>query len=188
MREEYWYALFWLLVIGSWVFGVAFGTWVGFGKGFFLELSKAVSVPSNFGSWWEPLAYFIFTTVTVFVLAQIFFGAGAVLFLFARGFYDSTLIMNAENIVRGWSFPNLPVGEFMNVLLIVLILSVNLPLCLWSGHMGTQRSLYVWQRLTGKLVKPEAGVRPLRDFVLVLAASIVAGLVASFLFSFAQTV
>jgi hypothetical protein len=188
MREEYWFAFFWLLVIGSWVFGVAFGRWVGVGGGFFLELSKAVRVPSDFGAWWEPLVYFIFTTVAVFALAQIFFGAGAALFLFARGFYDSTLIMSAESTVRGWTFPNLPVGGLTNVLLIVLILAVNLPLCLWAAHMGTQRSLYVWQRLTGKPVKPEAGVRPMRDFLLVLAASIVAGLVASFLFSFAQQV
>jgi len=184
MREEYWQAFFWLLVVGSWVFGVAYGRWVGAGEGFFLELSKAVRVPGEFGAWWEPLGYFILTTVAIYVLAQLFFGAGAALFLFARGFYDNTLIAGAEGIVRGWSFPNLPMNEVLTVLLIVLILAVNLPLCLWAAHMGTQRSIYVWHRLTGKPVKPEAGVRPMRDFLLILAASIVAGLVAAFIFSY----
>jgi hypothetical protein len=183
MREEYWGAFFWLLVVGSWVFGVAYGRWVGTGGEIFLELSKAVRVPDEFGAGWEPLAYFIFTTVAIFVLAQLFFGAGAALFLFARGFHDCTLIARAEDIVRRWSF-NLPINEFMRVLLIVLILAVNLPLCLWAAHMGTQRSIYVWHRLTGKPVKPEAGVRPIRDFLLILAASIVAGLVAAFIFSY----
>jgi len=186
MREDYWGALFWLLVVGSWVFGVACGRWVGAGRGFFLELSKAVRVPIEFGAWWEPLGYFIFTTVAIFALAQLFFGAGAALFLFARGFYDSTLITGAERIVHGWSFPDLQMGDFLTVLLIVLILAVNLPLCLWAAHMGTQRSIYVWHRLTGKPVKPEAGVRPMRDFLLILAASIAAGLVATFVFSYSQ--
>ena len=188
MREEYWQAFFWLLVVGSWVFGVTYGRWVGAGEGFFLELSKAVRVPDEFSAWWGPLAYFVLTVVAIFVLAQLFFGAGAALFLFARGFYDSTLIMRAEGFVRSWSFPNLPTNEVLTVLLIVLILAVNLPLCLWAAHMGTQRSIYVWQRLTGKPVKPEAGVRPMRDFLLILAASIVVGLVATFLFSYAQQV
>lgn len=188
MREEYWRAFFWLLVVGSWTFGVAYGHWVSTGEGLFLELSKAVRVPGSVAldAWWEPLVYFIFTVVAIFVLAQLFFGAGAALFLFARGVYDSTLIIRIGTEVRGWSFPDLPTDGVFMVLFVVLILAVNLPLCLWAAHMGTQRSIYIWHRLTGKPVKPEAGVRPIQDFLLILAASIAAGLIAAFLFSYAQ--
>lgn len=186
MREEYWRAFFWLLVIGSWAFGVAYGHWVGAGEGLFLELSKAVRVPNpvDLGAWWEPLVYFILTVVAIFVLAQLFFGAGAALFLFARGFYDSTLIIWIGETVRGWSFPDLPTHGVLMVLFVVLILVANLPLCLWAAHMGTQRSIYIWSRLTGKPVKPEAGIKPMRDFLLILAASIVAGLAAAFIFAY----
>jgi len=188
MREEYWRAFFWLLVIGSWTFGVAYGHWVSTGESVFLELSRAVRVPGpvELGAWWEPLVYFIFTVVAIFVLAQLFFGAGAMLFLFARGVYDSTLIIWIGATVRGWYFPNLPTQAVLMVLFGVFILAVNLPLCLWAAHMGTQRSIYIWHRLTGKPVKPEAGVRPMRDFLLILAASIVAGLIAALIFSYAQ--
>lgn len=185
MREEYWRAAFWLLVVGGWAFGFAYGRWLSFGRGFFLELCRAVRVPSPFelGAWWEPLAYFPLTVVAAFVLSQLFFGVGAVIFLFSRGVYDSVLITKLETLMKGWSFPELPMKEVWMVLLIILILAVNLPLCLWAAHMGTQRSVYMWYRLTGKPVKPESGMEPIINFLKILAASIAAGLAAALILS-----
>ena len=184
MRAEYWAPTFWLVVVGSWVFGVAYGYWVG--DGIFLELSKAVRVPSpsDLGVWWQPLFYFTLSALALFLLAQIFFGAGAVLSLFARGVYDSSLILAFEETVRGWSFPSIPIDEMFTVLFILLILAVNLPLCLWSAHLGTQRAVYTWYRLRGKPIKPGSGVFPISNLLLILAASLAAGLVGAFMLSY----
>ncbi|MDI6819555.1 MAG: hypothetical protein QMC89_01435 [Candidatus Hodarchaeaceae archaeon] len=188
MREEYWRAAFWLFVIGSWVFGISYGRWSGGGKGFFLELSRAVRIPSpmQLNVWWEPLVYFVFTVIAIFVLSQLFFGVGAAVFLFSRGVYDSAMIAELEAMMRGWSFPDIPMNEVWTALLIVLILVVNLPLCLWAAHIGTQRSMYMWYRLTGKPVRPEASMKPITSLLLILAASIAVGLAAAFIFSYIQ--
>jgi len=186
MREDYWHAAFWLLVVGSWVFGVAHGRWGG-GGGFFVNLSQAVRVPSplELGAWWQPLAYFALTALATFVLAQLFFGVGAAVFLFSRGVYDSLLISQLEQLVGGWSFPNIPANEFWMVLFIVLILVVNLPLCLWAAHLGTRRATRMWYRLWGKPLKPEVGAGPMMILLLILAASVAAGLVGSFVITYA---
>ena len=185
MRAEYLAPTFWLVVVGSWVFGVAYGYWAG--NGIFLELSKAVRVPSPLvlDVWWQPLLYFTLSALALFLLAQILFGAGAALFLFARGVYDSSLILALEGTVRGWSFPShIPIDEMFTVLFILLILAVNLPLCLWSAHLGTQRAVYAWYRLRGKPVKPGSGVFPILNLLLILAASLAVGLVGAFMLSY----
>lgn len=183
MRGEYWHAAFWLLVIGSWVLGVAYGRWGGDG-GFFVDLSQAVRVPYLQNIWWQPLVYFVLTVLATFVLAQLFFGVGAAVFLFSRGVYDGKLIVLLEQTVGGWSFPNIPANEFWMVLFIVLILAVNLPLCLWAAHLGTRRATYMWYRLRGKPLKPEVGAGPMTTLLLILAASVAAGLVGAFLISY----
>lgn len=184
MREDYWYAASWLLVVGSWVLGVAYGRWGGDGE-FFVDLSRAVRVPYPQNMWWQPLLYFVLTVLVTFVLAQLFFGVGAAVFLFSRGVYDSMLITQLERIAGGWSFPNIPANEFWMVLFIVLILAVNLPLCLWAAHLGTRRAMHVWYRLRGKPLKPGAGAGPMITLWLILAASVASGLVGSFILSYA---
>jgi hypothetical protein len=183
MRGEYWHAAFWLLIVGSWVFGVAFGRWGG-GGDLFVNLSQAVRVPSpiKLDVWWQPLAYFTLTVLATFVLSQLFFGVGAAVFLFSRGVYDSLLISQLEQFVGG--FPNITPGEFWMVLFIVLILVVNLPLCLWSAHLGTQRATRMWYRLRGKPLKPEVGAGPMMTLLLILTASVAAGLVGAFVITY----
>ena len=189
MREEYWKAFLWLLVIGSWVFGLAYGRWAADGaKGFFSGLSVA-HVPNPFGlqAWWQVLAYFTLSVAAIFVLSHVLFGVGAAIFLFARGIVDNVLILELESRVRAWTLPP-PTYELWMISVIALILAVNLPLCLWASHLGTQRAICTWYRLRGEAVKPEFGARPFRDFLLILAASIAAGLLAAMLFSYAQQV
>lgn len=187
MQEQRWQAAFWLLVVGSWVTGVVYGKWLDGDTGFFVDLSQAVSVTTPFSLefWWQPLAYFVLTVISVFALSQLGFGAGAGVFLFARGTYDSTLITQLETTVGGWSLTNVPIDESFKILIIGLILAVNLPLCLWAAHLGTQRSVYLLQRLRGVPVKPEFGSVPLSSFLMILAASVAVGLIATFLFSYA---
>ena len=185
MREDYWLAAFWLLIIGSWVLGFAYGRWGG-GGGIFVDLSQAVRVPSplELGAWWQPLAYFVLTVLTTFVLAQLFFGVGAAVFLFSRGVYDSTLISQLEGLVGGWSFPDIPPNQFWMVLFIVLILAVNLPICLWAAHLGLMRAMHMFYRLRGKPLKPEVGTKPMVTLIILLAASVAAGLVGAFIISY----
>jgi hypothetical protein len=184
MRDEYWQAFFWVFVVASWAFGFAYGRWAG-GGGFFLELGKAVSVPSplGFSSWWQPLVYFTLTILAMFVLAQLFFGVGAAIFLFARGVSDSAVILALEAMVR--PFPNIPTHDAWMLVLGMLILAVNLPLCIWSAHMGTQRTVYMWRRLRGQPMKPETATKPIFNFLIVMAISIVTGIVAAVAFSYA---
>lgn len=184
MHEEYWQAAFWLLIVGSWVFGVAYGRWGG-GGGVFVDLSQAVRVPSplELSAWWQPLVYFTLTVLATFVLAQLFFGVGAGIFLFARGVYDSTLIFELESTVGGWSFPDIPAEQFWMVLFIVLILVVNLPLCLWAAHLGTRRATRMWYRIRGKPLRP-SGTPPMPTLSIILAASLAAGLAGAFIISY----
>ncbi len=184
MREEYWQAAFWVFVIGSWAFGFAYGRWAS-GEGFFWELGKAVSVPSplSLDAWWQPLAYFVLTVVAIFVLAQLFFGVGAGVFLFARGVCDSAVVFAIEDLAR--PFPDISTRAAWMLVLAVLILAVNLPLALWSAHIGTRRASYMWRRLRGQPVKPEVATMPMFNFLIVLAISIAAGLAAAVAFSYA---
>jgi len=142
MRGEYWHYAFWLLVIGSWVLGVVYGRWGGGGSGIFADLGKAVSVPSpDRLSWWQPILYFTFTVIAAFVLSQIFFGAGAVVFIFSRGVNDALLFNKIELMVGNWNLGNstsITSGGLWSVFFIILVLTVNLPLCLWAAHLGTK--------------------------------------------------
>ena len=139
--------------------------------------------PLEFSSWWQPLAYFTLTILAMFVLAQLFFGVGAAIFLFARGVSDSAVILALEAIVR--PFPNIPTHDAWMLVLGMLILAVNLPLCIWSAHMGTQRTVYMWRRLRGQPMKPETATKPIFNFLIVMAISIITGVVAAVAFSYA---
>jgi len=183
MRDEYWQASFWVLVVACWAFGFVYGRWAG-GGGFFSELGKAVSVPLGpFSAWWQLLAYFTLTIIAIFVLAQLFFGAGAAIFLFVRGVGDSAVVLAIEGIVR--PFPDISTQGAWMLVIGLLILAVNLPLCLWSAHLGTQRAVYMWRRLRGQPVRPESATKPIFNFLMVMAISIVTGLVAAVAFSYA---
>jgi len=173
------------------LFGIVVGPYTsvqahGAGGGeFFSELGKAVSIPSPFeiSSWWQLLAYFTLTILAMFVLAQLFFGVGAAIFLFARGVSDSAVVFALEVIVR--KFPFIPTYDAWMLVLGMLILAVNLPLCIWSAHMGAQRAVYMWRRLRGQPIKPETAVEPIFNFLIVMAISIVTGIVAAVAFSYA---
>ena len=165
--------------------GVAYGRWGG-GGGLFIDLSQAVRVPSpsELNAWWQPLAYFTFTILATFLLAQLFFGVGAGIFLFSRGIYDSLLIAELSQKVGSWKLLEIPAKEFLTVLFIVLILAVNLPICLWAAHLGLTRAMRMFYRLRGKPLKPELGAKPVVTLLILLAASIATGLVGSFILTY----
>jgi hypothetical protein len=185
MRWEQRHYAFWLLVVGSWVLGVVYGRWGG-DSGIFADLGQAVSVPSpDRLSLWQPILYFTFTVIAAFVLYQIFFGAGAAVFIFSRGVNDALLFNKIELMVGNWKLPSIPSGELWSVFFIAIILTVNLPLCLWAAHLGTQRATRMLYRLRGKPFKSEVGETPIPNLVMVVAASLVAGLIATFALSYA---
>lgn len=176
----------WLFVLVSWILGFTYGRWVGTSESV-LELSKIVRVtlPTDMSIWWEVLIYFALSTVSVFVLSHILFGIGGAVFLFARGMYDSSLIAYMETTVGGWSFMNLPGSEISMVTITTLIVAVNLPLCLWSGQLGTQRSIYTLYRLRDEPVNPDFGTEPFSKLPIIISISLIAGLVATVLFPYA---
>jgi hypothetical protein len=180
MRWEHWHYGFWLLIIGSWVLGVVYGKWGGGGSGIFADLGQAVSVPSPAGlSWWQPILYFTLTVVAAFVLSQIFFGAGAAVFIFSRGVNDAMLFNRIEETVGNLNLISIQPSALWEIFFIVMVLAVNLPLCLWAAHLGTQRSTQMLYRLRGKPFKTEAGETPIPNLIMVIAASLVAGLIAT---------
>ena len=185
MREEYWYYAFWLLVVGSWVFGVAYGKWGGGYGGLLLDLGQAVSVPQPGRlELWQPIVYFTLTVVATFVLSQLFFGVGAAVFLFARGISDSGLIGNMEAMVSNWKLASIQPGELWAIFFIMLVLAVNLPLCLWSAHIGTQRATRMLYRLRGKATKPLARHETVVNLITIIAISLVVGLLATLALSY----
>lgn len=186
LRAERLKPILWLLVISSWVLGVVVARWFGDSE-IFLELSRAVRVtnPLHLGVWWEVIAYFTLSTVAVFALSHIFFGVGGAIFLFARGMYDNSLIASPETMIGGWSISSIPMSEVWIVLIITLILAVNLPLCLWSGQLGIQRSIYTLCRLRNEPVKPKFGSEPLSNLLIIVSISLVTGLAAAVIFSHA---
>lgn len=187
MREEYWRALFWLLVVGSWSMGLIYERLTSLGEGLFLELGRVVSVPqpAELDLWWKPLAYFPLCALAAFILSQVFFGGGAAIFLFSRGVHDSLLISSLAASVQGLKFPGFGLSEFLPILLSLLILGVNLPLCMWAAHAGSQRSIYTLHRLRGKAVSPELGSKPFTTFLFISAASVAAGLVGALMLAHA---
>ena len=170
---------------------MVYGRWGGGGSGIFADLGKAVSVPSPNGlSWWQPILYFTFTVIAAFVLSQIFFGAGAAVFIFSRGVNDALLFNKIEMMVGKWNLiPSLsgtpiPPGELWSVFFIAIVLAVNLPLCLWAAHLGTQRATRMLYRLRGRPLKSEVEAGPISNLLLAVAASLAAGLVATFALSY----
>lgn len=176
MRWEHWHYGFWLLIIGSWVLGVVYGKWGGGDSGIFADLGQAVSIPSSAGlSWWQPILYFTLTVVAAFVLSQIFFGAGAAVFIFSRGVNDAILFNTAEGLVGDLLQPS----NLWHIFFIATVLAVNLPLCLWAAHLGTQRATRMLYRLRGKPFKSEVGETTISNLIMVVATSLIAGLIAT---------
>jgi hypothetical protein len=183
MREEYINYSFWLLIVGSWVFGVAHGKWLGGEESIFAELGQAVSIPKPVDlGWWHPLFYFPLTIVATFVLSQLFFGGGAAIFMFSRGVCDGILFMNLESTISGWNLPTISAVELWTVFFIIMVLTVNLPLCLWAAHLGTRRSVRMFHRLRGRPLKPEAGL--VSALLMLLSISFVIGLVGTLAISY----
>jgi hypothetical protein len=181
MCEEYWYYAFWLVVVGSWVFGVVYGKWGGGYGGFFSELGQAVSVPSlSQLELWQPIVYFTLTVIAAFALSQLFFSVGAAVFLFSRGVADSGLITNLEMVIGNWKLTSVSPAEIWAVFYIMLVLAVNTPLCLWAAQLGTQRAMRMLYRLRGKPIKPMANVQLISNFLIILVVSLAVGLTATF--------
>ncbi|MEM3421575.1 MAG: hypothetical protein QW835_04040 [Candidatus Hadarchaeum sp.] len=181
MREEYWYYSFWLIVVGSWVLGLAYGKWWGEPEEFLSQLGRSFSVPPP-GRMepWQPILYFTLTPVATFVLSQLFFGVGAAAFLFSRGVYDSSLIMGMETMLSNWKLTSSTSVEIWTIFFIILIFVVNLPLCLWAAQLGTQRAIRMLYRLRGKPLKPATGSELVSSLILIVTLSLIVGLTAAF--------
>ncbi len=149
-------------------------------------MSKAVGVvhPAQMNFWWEVISYFTLSTVSIFVLSHVLFGTGGVIFLFARGMHDNSLILYLESTISGWSISKIPMSEIYMVLIVVLILTVNLPICLWSGQLGIQRSIYTLNRIREKPVNPDFGKKPLSNLLIAISASLITGLISALLFTY----
>ncbi len=183
MKEELLGPLFWLLILGSWVAGASCGYWLGGDLSRDLSLLTSVPPPSELERWWEPLLFFALTPLSCYLLSQLFFGAGAPFLLFFRGTHDGGVLIRAlESSLSGFSFPRLPAQAVLSTLFILLVLSVNLPLCLWASHLGTSRATYLRHRIAGRPVRAGEGASALSPLALLLGFSLVAGLLASLLF------
>jgi len=181
MREEYWYYTFWLVVVGSWVLGIAYGKWGGGYGGFFSELGQAVSVPRpSQMELWQPMVYFTLTAIAAFVLSQLFFGIGAAVFLFARGVSDSGLITSMEIMIGNWKLASVSPAEIWTIFFIMLVLVVNLPLCLWAAQIGAQRAIRMLYRLRGKSTIPHATAGAVSNLIIIITLSLIVGLTATF--------
>jgi len=181
MREEYWHYVFWLVVVGSWVFGFAYGKWGGGYGGFFSDLSKAVGVPQPSQlEIWQPILYLTLTVIASFVLSQLFFGVGAAIFLFARGVSDSGLVTSLEIMVSNWNLISVPTAEIWAVFFMMLVLVVNTPLCLWAAQLGTQRARRMLYRLRGKPIKPDIHTEAISNILIIITVSLAIGLLATF--------
>lgn len=172
----------WLAVVGCWVFGFVIGRWHDTYP-FFMEISKAVRVPdpSAINTWWNVIAYFALSTVSLFVLSHILFGVGGGFFLFSRGMYDSVLFGIVERKVSNWSISDFSLQDTQNIFVISTVLVVNLPLCLWASQLGMQRSFYTLNRIRGEPINPELGSEPISDLLRIIAAALVTGLLVSIL-------
>lgn len=184
LRSERLESVLWLAVISGWVIGVLSDRWIG-SKDFILDVSAAVSIfnPLKFGFWWEVIAYFTLSVIAVFTLSHIFFGLGGAFFMFSRGMYDNSLIVHLEKTVGNWSISNIPISEVRSVLLISLILTVNLPLCIWASKLGCQRSIYTLWRIRNKPIDPQFGSKPISNLFMIFSASLLVGLIAALVFS-----
>ncbi len=178
-------SLFWLIVAGSWITGFVFYRWVGSSQ-ILISLSSVVRVtnPVMLSNWWQFIAYFTLSTVSVFALSHILFGVGSSIFLFARGMYDGLLFGFVEETINEWNVMNVSFSELNPLLIIILIFGINLPLTLWAGELGVQRSVYTLNRLRGKPMNPEFGSEPLSNLLIIVAISLFTGLAAAVVFSY----
>ncbi len=174
--------LFWFLILAGWVAGVSCGYWMGRDLSGELSSIMGIPLPSQMGGWWEPLLFFTLTPLSFYLFSQLFFGASAPFLLFLRGTYDGGILIRAlEASLSELSFPQLSPTSLLSVLFILLVLSINLPLCMWASHLGTSRATYVRYRLKGKPVRPGEGSSTLSPLPLLLGFSLLAGLFASLL-------
>ncbi len=111
--------------------------------------------------------------VAAFVLSQLFFGAGASIFMFARGVGDSVILLNLEAIMKNFNVFNVSTPQVWSIFFIILVFAVNLPLCIWASHLGTRRSARMFQRLRGKPLQPESGI--VSGLLTLVAVSLVIG-------------
>jgi len=174
-------SLLWLLLVGGWAAGCCLGYRAG--GDLCREISLVTGVPSPSGmEWWEPLLFFSLTPLSCYLLSQLFFGAASPFLLFLRGTHDGGVLMRElEENLSIISFPGLPHRPLLLSLLILLILSVNLPACLLASHLGAQRGILLRRRLLGRVVRAGEGSRHLSHLFLLLGLSLVAGLAASLL-------
>ncbi len=178
-------SVFWLIVVGSWVSGFIVFRWIGSSE-ILISLSKVVRVPNpiEIDIWWQIIAYFTLSTVSVFALSHILFGIGSTIFLFARGMYDSLLFNYVEKTVSQWNITNVSTSELSSVLIVIIIFGVNLPLALWAGQLGIQRSVYTLNRLRGEPMNPEFGSEPISKLLMVIVLSLITGLIMAVVFSY----
>jgi len=147
------------------------------------ELGKAVGIPRPiYLGWWQPLIYFPLTVVAAFVLSELFFGAGALLFMFARGVWDSVLFLDLENLLKGTDITSVTGGQIWLIFFLVVVFAANLPLCIWASHLGVRRSVRTFNRLRGKPLRPETGL--ISGLLLLVAVSLVVGLIGAFAISY----
>jgi hypothetical protein len=183
MREESQRQLIWVLIIGAWVFGLSFGRWGGGSEGVFADFGRAIGIPQPDAlSWWQPLVYFPLTVVAAFVFSELFFGAGAILFMFTRGTWDSVLFQNLEDLLSGIDIVSITGGEIWSIFFLLLVFAANLPLCLWASQLGVRRSVRTLGRLRGKPLRPEVGL--VSGLLVLLAISLVVGLMGAFAISY----
>lgn len=185
LRSDRLKSFFWLIVIVSWVTGFIVSRWIGSNE-FIISLSRVVRItnPIDMNNWWQLFAYFTLSPVSVFVLSHILFGVGSFVFLFARGLYDSLLFTYVEKTVSGWALTNVPYSELGSVLIVVLIFGINLPLLLWAGQLGMQRSVYTLNRLRSEPMDPDFGSEPFSKLFIIVGLSLVTGLIAAVVFSY----
>jgi len=178
MRGEYWPHLFWLVIISSWALGFLCGM-VGVG-GFPAEIGRAVSIPSpEEVAWWQAVPYFLLAVVSMFVLSHLFFGAGSAVFTFFRGINDCVLLQGAISIVSDMDILNTTLASVGYIFFVSLVLVANLPLSLWAAHLGAENSMKALYRMRGKPWRDWGNRKPVSNLLLILGASVAAGLAAS---------
>jgi hypothetical protein len=179
MRAEYWPHLFWLLIVGSW--GLGFLSGMAGALGIPAEIGRAVSVPlPDRISWWQPVPYFLLSVIAIFVLSQVFFGVGSAVFVFCRGVSDYAVLSWALSIAGGIDVLNISRLQLGQLFFASLVLVANLPLSLWAAHLGAENSMKTLCRLRGRPWRDWGSRKPLSNLLMALAASVAAGLAASF--------
>ncbi len=184
VRQETFSQLAWLLLIGAWSAGLAFGRWAGGSETLFSCLGGALGPPLPESQlWWEPFLYFPLTVVAAFVVSELLFGALAPVFVFSRGVWDSVVLSSLEKTLQGMDITSTTGGQIWVLFYYILVFVGNLPLCLWASHLGVSRSFRALQRLYGKAIRPEKGL--VGSLMVLLAISVILGLLGAFAVSYA---